>query len=150
MLVMCRATERASRVPTVVEASRGVNTMWLRGEITCGWLGPAQHRQQPCSRGCWGAVRLARRSRRQLKVLGSWDTRLIQVLVANASHSQAACHFSSHHLHPLLCLHRQDRQRHGNHVTKVPVLCICNVHVFYLLETRNKLQGGQGWHVHCA
>jgi hypothetical protein len=35
MLVMWRATDRASRVPTVVEASRGVNTMWLRGEITC-------------------------------------------------------------------------------------------------------------------
>lgn len=39
MLVMCRATERASKVPTVVEASRGVNTMWLRGEMTCAHEG---------------------------------------------------------------------------------------------------------------
>ena len=39
MLVMCRATERASRVPTVVEASKGVNTMWFLGEMICMWWG---------------------------------------------------------------------------------------------------------------
>jgi hypothetical protein len=36
---MCRATERASNVPTVVEANKGVNTMWLRGEMTCAHKG---------------------------------------------------------------------------------------------------------------
>lgn len=35
MDVMCSATLRASSVPTVVDASSGVNTMWLRGDSTC-------------------------------------------------------------------------------------------------------------------
>ena len=34
MDVMCTATLRASKVPTVVDASSGVKTMWLRGDKT--------------------------------------------------------------------------------------------------------------------
>lgn len=35
MSVRGSATDLGSRVPTQVLASRGVNTMWFRGEITC-------------------------------------------------------------------------------------------------------------------
>ena len=37
MSVMGTVTERGSSVPTQLEAISGVKTMWLRGEMICGF-----------------------------------------------------------------------------------------------------------------